>query len=45
MPGNITRDEMLELLKQMLTAKEIAKGGEALEKQMEKMGYGKIKLK
>jgi len=41
--GNITRDEMLELLKKMLKSKEIAKGGKALEKEMEKMGYGKIK--
>ena len=43
MVGNISKDEMLELLKKMLKSKEIAKGGKALEKEMEKMGYGKIK--
>ena len=36
--GNITRDEMLELLKKMLKSKEIAKGGKALEKEMKKWG-------
>ncbi len=41
--GNISREQMLELLKKMLKAEEIAKGGKALEKEMEKMGYGKTK--
>ncbi len=41
--GNLTRDQMLELLKKMLSSKEIAKGGKALEKEMEKQGYGKRK--
>jgi len=41
--GNISREQMLELLKKMLKAEEIAKGGKALEKEMEKMGYGKRK--
>ena len=41
--GNLSREQMLELLKKMLKAEEIAKGGKALEKEMEKMGYGKRK--
>tara|TARA_B100001063_G_C16368972_1_gene359770 strand:+ start:84 stop:215 length:132 start_codon:yes stop_codon:yes gene_type:complete len=43
MVGNISKEEMLELLKKMLKSEQIAKGGKALEKEMEKMGYGKIK--
>ena len=43
MVGNISKEEMLELLKKMLKSEEIAKVGKALEKEMEKMGYGKIK--
>tara|TARA_B100001287_G_scaffold268965_1_gene265878 strand:+ start:4497 stop:4655 length:159 start_codon:yes stop_codon:yes gene_type:complete len=45
MVGNINSQEMLELLKKMLKAEEIAKGGKALEKEMEKMGYGRDIIK
>ena len=45
MVGTLNKKEMLELLKQMLTAEELAKGGDALEKKMEEMGYGKIRKK
>ena len=41
--GNLSREQMLELLKKMLKAEEISKGGKALEKEMKNMGYGKRK--
>ena len=41
--GNLTREQMLELLKKMLKAEDMAKGRKSLDKEMEKMGYGKRK--
>lgn len=43
MIGNLSKDQMLKLLTQMLKSEQIAKGGKALENEMVKMGYGKKK--